>query len=181
MRFEPEGYTGNPEIPFAKSMPDYIMRWLASRYGDADLHEELGILTPEVRARKASQEALMRGDTAGPGRARARSRPTARTAATARPTAATAARPSQARGGGADRRAAGDPGEAGRPRPGPGVRPVRRHDAAHRLVLHVLELREQHGLRLRGASYLSSNVSAYWRRPSRWATTCELVLSTEVL
>ena len=66
MRFEPEGYTGNPEIPFAKSMPDYIMRWLASRYGDADLHEELGILTPEVRARKASQDALMRGDTAGP-------------------------------------------------------------------------------------------------------------------
>ena len=66
VRFEPEGYTGNPEIPFAKSMPDYIMRWLAARYGDADLHEELGILTPEVRARKASQEALMRGDTASP-------------------------------------------------------------------------------------------------------------------
>jgi ribonucleoside-diphosphate reductase alpha chain len=66
VRFEPEGYTGNPEIPFAKSMPDYIMRWLASRYGDADLHEELGILTPEVRARKSSQEALMRGDTATP-------------------------------------------------------------------------------------------------------------------
>jgi len=66
MRFEPEGITGNPEIPFAKSMPDYIMRWLASRFGDAELHEELGILTPEVRARKASQEAIMRGDTAGP-------------------------------------------------------------------------------------------------------------------
>ena len=32
MRFEPEGITGNPEIPFAKSMPDYIMRWLASRF-----------------------------------------------------------------------------------------------------------------------------------------------------
>ena len=28
MRFDPEGITGNPEIPFAKSMPDYIMRWL---------------------------------------------------------------------------------------------------------------------------------------------------------
>src|SRR3954452_13138479 len=25
MRFDPEGITGNPEIPFAKSMPDYIM------------------------------------------------------------------------------------------------------------------------------------------------------------
>src|SRR5206468_3843410 len=44
MRFDPEGITGNPEIPFAKSMPDYIMRWLASRFLDADVQEELGIL-----------------------------------------------------------------------------------------------------------------------------------------
>ena len=55
VRFEPEGITKNPEIPFAKSMPDYIMRWLASRWGDADLHEELGILTQEIRARKAAE------------------------------------------------------------------------------------------------------------------------------
>ena len=56
MRFEPEGITTNPEIPFAKSMPDYIMRWLASRFLDADVHEDLGILTPEVRARKAGED-----------------------------------------------------------------------------------------------------------------------------
>jgi ribonucleoside-diphosphate reductase alpha chain len=67
MRFDPEGITGNPEIPFAKSMPDYIMRWLASRFLDTDAQEELGILTPEVRARKAAQDALTYGgDTAGP-------------------------------------------------------------------------------------------------------------------
>jgi ribonucleoside-diphosphate reductase alpha chain len=69
MRFEPEGITGNPEIPFAKSMPDYIMRWLASRFLDPDVQEELGILTPEVRARKAAQEAgqaIVASDTAGP-------------------------------------------------------------------------------------------------------------------
>jgi ribonucleoside-diphosphate reductase alpha chain len=68
MRFEPEGMTSNPEIPFAKSMPDYIMRWLASRFMDTDLQEELGILTPEVRARKAAQDAVssQAGDTAGP-------------------------------------------------------------------------------------------------------------------
>jgi ribonucleoside-diphosphate reductase alpha chain len=69
MRFEPEGITGNPEIPFAKSMPDYIMRWLASRFLDTDAQEELGIMTPEVRARKAAQEAAqsaMSSDTAGP-------------------------------------------------------------------------------------------------------------------
>ena len=52
MRFEPEGITQNPEIPFAKSMPDYIMRWLASRFLDAEVQEELGILTPAVRARR---------------------------------------------------------------------------------------------------------------------------------
>jgi ribonucleoside-diphosphate reductase alpha chain len=69
MRFEPEGITGNPEIPFAKSMPDYIMRWLASRFLDTDAQEELGILTPAVRARKAAQEAaqsLAASDTSGP-------------------------------------------------------------------------------------------------------------------
>ena len=68
MRFEPEGMTSNPEIPFAKSMPDYIMRWLASRFLDTDLQEELGILTSEVRARMAAQDAASShlGDTAGP-------------------------------------------------------------------------------------------------------------------
>jgi ribonucleoside-diphosphate reductase alpha chain len=69
MRFEPEGITSNPEIPFAKSMPDYIMRWLASRFLDVDAQEELGILTPEVRARKAAQDAaqsVIASDTAGP-------------------------------------------------------------------------------------------------------------------
>ncbi|MGH2915825.1 MAG: vitamin B12-dependent ribonucleotide reductase, partial [Solirubrobacteraceae bacterium] len=68
MRFEPEGMTSNPEIPFSKSMPDYIMRWLASRFLDVDLQEELGILTKEVRARKAAQDAASShvGDTASP-------------------------------------------------------------------------------------------------------------------
>jgi ribonucleoside-diphosphate reductase alpha chain len=67
MRFEPEGITQNPEIPFAKSMPDYIMRWLASRFLDAEIQEELGILTPEVRAKKSAEEAVtFSTDTAGP-------------------------------------------------------------------------------------------------------------------
>ena len=56
MRFDPEGMTKNPEIPFAKSMPDYIMRWLASRFiDDLDDLEDLGILTPEVRAKKQAE------------------------------------------------------------------------------------------------------------------------------
>jgi ribonucleoside-diphosphate reductase alpha chain len=67
MRFDPEGITKNPEIPFAKSMPDYIMRWLASRFiDDPDAHEELGILTAEVRARKEAQQALFSADGPAP-------------------------------------------------------------------------------------------------------------------
>jgi ribonucleoside-diphosphate reductase alpha chain len=71
MRFEPEGITGNPEIPFAKSMPDYIMRWLGSRFiEDTEVLEELGIMTQEVRAKQeaeTSQLAIgLTGDTAGP-------------------------------------------------------------------------------------------------------------------
>jgi ribonucleoside-diphosphate reductase alpha chain len=68
MRFEPEGITTNPEIPFAKSMPDYIMRWLASRFLDADAQEELGILTAEVRARKTAEDITTgaSGGSAGP-------------------------------------------------------------------------------------------------------------------
>jgi ribonucleoside-diphosphate reductase alpha chain len=56
MRFDPEGITTNPEIPFAKSMPDYIMRWLASRFLDEDVQEDLGILTHAVRAKKTAED-----------------------------------------------------------------------------------------------------------------------------
>src|SRR5829696_3772991 len=56
MRFEPEGITQNAEIPFAKSMPDYIMRWLASRFiEDTETLQELGIMTREVRAKKDAE------------------------------------------------------------------------------------------------------------------------------
>ncbi|HEX6229742.1 MAG TPA: vitamin B12-dependent ribonucleotide reductase [Solirubrobacterales bacterium] len=72
MRFEPEGITQNPEIPFAKSMPDYIMRWLASRFiDDTETLEDLGILTKEVRAKREAETTQLAlgaegGDTAGP-------------------------------------------------------------------------------------------------------------------
>jgi ribonucleoside-diphosphate reductase alpha chain len=67
MRFDPEGITNNPEIPFAKSMPDYIMRWLGSRFiDDLDELEDLGILTPEVRARKEAQQSLFADEGPAP-------------------------------------------------------------------------------------------------------------------
>ncbi len=32
VRFEPSGYTGHPQIPYAKSIMDYIFRWLALKF-----------------------------------------------------------------------------------------------------------------------------------------------------
>ena len=32
VRFEPSGFTGNPQIPYAKSIMDYIFRWLALKF-----------------------------------------------------------------------------------------------------------------------------------------------------
>ena len=64
MRFDPEGMTTNPEIPFAKSLPDYIMRWLASRFLDPAVHEELGIMSADVRAKKMAEESRRRRATA---------------------------------------------------------------------------------------------------------------------
>jgi ribonucleoside-diphosphate reductase alpha chain len=41
-RFEPSGFTQNPEIPFAKSVTDYVFRWLGLTFltGDAAASEE---------------------------------------------------------------------------------------------------------------------------------------------
>jgi ribonucleoside-diphosphate reductase alpha chain len=36
-RFEPAGFTGNPEIPVAHSIIDYIFRWLRLRFVDKSL------------------------------------------------------------------------------------------------------------------------------------------------
>ena len=160
MRFEPEGMTSNPEIPFAKSMPDYIMRWLASRFLDADLQEELGILTPEVRARKAAQDAITShyGDTARPASASEREDGDERQRAAPR-----------GRGAGhdADGLTAGAAGRAPGPRPRAGVPAVRRDDAADRQLLHVLELRLQHRLRLSEARPASD--SATGLRGGAWS------------
>jgi ribonucleoside-diphosphate reductase alpha chain len=52
VRFEPAGFTGNAEIPIAKSSVDYIFRWLGSRFLPADQRDALGLITrePEVVA-----------------------------------------------------------------------------------------------------------------------------------
>ena len=44
VRFEPSGFTGNAEIPIAKSLVDYIFRWLGSRFLDTDDKAGLGLI-----------------------------------------------------------------------------------------------------------------------------------------
>jgi ribonucleoside-diphosphate reductase alpha chain len=60
VRFEPSGFTGNPEIPIAKSIVDYIFRWLGSRFLPKEDREALGILDRSV-------EGAAEGSQASPG------------------------------------------------------------------------------------------------------------------
>ncbi|HMJ81262.1 MAG TPA: vitamin B12-dependent ribonucleotide reductase, partial [Candidatus Dormibacteraeota bacterium] len=53
VRFEPAGFTGNPEIPIAKSLVDYIFRWLGSRFLPADERASLGLINREGGATDA--------------------------------------------------------------------------------------------------------------------------------
>src|SRR5881628_2871514 len=44
MRFEPSGFTKNREIPIAKSIVDYIFRWMASHFLPVEDQDEAGII-----------------------------------------------------------------------------------------------------------------------------------------
>jgi ribonucleoside-diphosphate reductase alpha chain len=44
MRFEPSGFTKNPQIPYAKSIVDYLFRWLASKFLDEQAKQEIGVI-----------------------------------------------------------------------------------------------------------------------------------------
>ena len=43
-RFDPQGFTRNPEVPIAKSLMDYIFRWMASRFMPQEDRDRLGII-----------------------------------------------------------------------------------------------------------------------------------------
>jgi ribonucleoside-diphosphate reductase alpha chain len=50
VRFEPAGFTGNAEIPIAKSIVDYVFRWLGARFLSQDERDALGIISREEHA-----------------------------------------------------------------------------------------------------------------------------------
>src|SRR6187431_3184196 len=64
MRFEPSGMTNDTDIRVAKSIVDYIFRWMGKKFLSADQQEEAGILTPEVKARLAAAYADAGGEAA---------------------------------------------------------------------------------------------------------------------
>jgi len=49
VRFEPSGWTGNPQVPYAKSIMDYIFRWLGAKF-----------LGPEYAVTEAGETATLR-------------------------------------------------------------------------------------------------------------------------
>ena len=79
MRFEPSGFTNDPDIRNAKSIVDYIFRWMGKKFLTVDQQMELGILTPEVRARIAAGYSAAEAVAATPA-------PAAEPTATAAPT-----------------------------------------------------------------------------------------------
>jgi len=50
-RFEPSGFTGNPEIPSCTSIPDYVVRWLENRF----LRESVQITSDDVTSAATGQ------------------------------------------------------------------------------------------------------------------------------
>src|SRR4029078_4687580 len=56
-RFEPSGLTNDADIRAAKSIVDYIFRWFGKTFLTPEQHEEVGILSPEVKARLAQRHA----------------------------------------------------------------------------------------------------------------------------
>ncbi|MGH3039782.1 MAG: LAGLIDADG family homing endonuclease, partial [Gaiellaceae bacterium] len=64
MRFEPSGLTNDADIRAAKSLVDYIFRWMGKKFLDSDTQQELGILSPEVRKRLAEANDILENGAA---------------------------------------------------------------------------------------------------------------------
>jgi ribonucleoside-diphosphate reductase alpha chain len=65
MRFEPSGFTKNPQIPYAKSIVDYLFRWLASKFLDEQARQEVGVISPVGSSATAASFPLATGVAPG--------------------------------------------------------------------------------------------------------------------
>src|SRR5262249_34701223 len=72
VRFEPSGMSRNPEIPMAKSLVDYIFRWLAMEFvpgyraANAPKREKPAALPPAPSETEAARIPAKRGNGHGP-------------------------------------------------------------------------------------------------------------------
>ncbi len=64
VRFEPAGFTGNAEIPIAKSIVDYVFRWMGSRFLSQDERDQLGIISSASSSSAGSASPLSFGAAA---------------------------------------------------------------------------------------------------------------------
>jgi ribonucleoside-diphosphate reductase alpha chain len=55
VRFEPSGFTANPEIPIAKSIVDYIFRWMGSKFLPPEDRATLGLVDRSAIAETSVQ------------------------------------------------------------------------------------------------------------------------------
>jgi len=58
MRFEPSGFTKNREIPIAKSIVDYIFRWMASHFLPVEDQDEAGVIRRDDPAASSEPKAI---------------------------------------------------------------------------------------------------------------------------
>ena len=76
VRFEPSGVTKNPDVRFAKSIVDYVFRWMATKFLSPAEQYDAGVNVREETAAQATQLPLVE-PAAGVGAPAARVRPTA--------------------------------------------------------------------------------------------------------
>jgi ribonucleoside-diphosphate reductase alpha chain len=69
MRFEPAGFTKNPEIPMAKSLVDYIFKWLGSKFLTAEEKKAIGVISRDTASEApvpvTEQVVVAKADPAG--------------------------------------------------------------------------------------------------------------------
>ena len=56
MRFEPSGMTKNPQVRFAKSIIDYVFRWLASKFMSLEAQYRVGVNGPDPSEAKDKEK-----------------------------------------------------------------------------------------------------------------------------
>ncbi len=65
-RFEPSGFTGNPDIPMAKSIMDYLFRYLALKFLDRDERANVGLIADQDDSEYGGAESMSERADAGP-------------------------------------------------------------------------------------------------------------------